>query len=70
MRKPFDFAFLDVDATNGMTFEVAKALEAKGVPYAFLSGSQPENLPEELRPVPFIPKPFQRSQIEKALLVA
>jgi hypothetical protein len=28
----------------------------------------PEDLPDELRNVPFIPKPFRRSQIEQVLL--
>jgi CheY-like chemotaxis protein len=29
-----DFAFLDVDVTNGKTFEVAQILERKNVPFA------------------------------------
>jgi DNA-binding LytR/AlgR family response regulator len=68
LNDPFDFAFLDVDVTNGKTYELAQALGKKGVPFVFVSASSPEHLPEELRVVPFIPKPYRRSQIKQALL--
>jgi CheY-like chemotaxis protein len=67
LDEPFDFVFLDVDVTNGKTFEVARTLREKGVPFVFVSGSLPDDLPDELRVVPFIPKPFRRSQIEQVL---
>ncbi len=50
-----DFAFLDVNVTDGKTFEVAQILERKRVPFAFISGSSQEQLPSDLRSVPFIP---------------
>ena len=62
-----DFAFLDVEVTNGKTFEVARILDRKSVPFAFVSASPQEELPSELRSVPFIPKPFFRAQIERVL---
>jgi DNA-binding LytR/AlgR family response regulator len=62
-----DFAFLDVDVTNGKTFELAQILGRKHVPFVFVSGSPQDQLPSGLRDVPFIPKPFFRAQIERAL---
>jgi DNA-binding response OmpR family regulator len=39
LHEALDFAFLDVDVTNGKTFEVAQILERKRVPFVFISGS-------------------------------
>jgi CheY-like chemotaxis protein len=67
LHEAVDFAFLDVEVTNGKTFEIAQTLERKGVPFAFVSGSPQEELPSDLRSAPFIPKPFYPAQIERAL---
>ena len=67
LHEALDFAFLDVDVTNGKTFEIANILERKHVPFVFVSGSPQDQLPVELRSVPFIPKPFHAAQIESAL---
>jgi len=67
LHEALDFAFLDVDVTNGKTFEIAKILERKRVPFVFISGSPQEQLPADLRSVPFIPKPFHPAQIERVL---
>jgi CheY-like chemotaxis protein len=63
-----DFAFLDIDVTNGKTYEIANLLERKHVPYAFVSGSRQTDLPFELQSAPFISKPFFPAQIKQALL--
>ena len=67
LHEALDFAFLDVDVTDGKTFEIAQILERKHVPFVFVSGSPQNQLPFELRSVPFIPKPFLAAQIESAL---
>ena len=67
LHEALDFAFWDVDVTNGKTFEIARILERKHVPFVFVSGSPQDQLPFELRSVPFIPKPFHAAQIEHAL---
>jgi DNA-binding response OmpR family regulator len=67
LHEALDFAFLDVEVTDGMTFEIAQILERKHVPFAFVSGSPQDRVPIELRSVPFIPKPFHAAQIESAL---
>lgn len=43
LSSSFDVAFLDVDVTNGKTFEIARSLPEKQVPFAFVSGSSPES---------------------------
>jgi DNA-binding LytR/AlgR family response regulator len=58
LHEAVDFAFLDVDVTNGKTFEIAQSLERKRVPFVFITGSPQEVLPAELRTAPFIPKPI------------
>ena len=67
LHEALDFAFLDVDVTNGKTFEIAEILEGQHVPFVFISGSRQDQLPFELRSAPFIPKPFYPAQIESAL---
>jgi DNA-binding LytR/AlgR family response regulator len=64
----FHFAMLDVDVTNGKTYEIAQLLMNKRIPYVFISGSEKDHLPPELQKVPFIAKPFQLSQIRDAVL--
>ncbi len=64
LHEALDFAFLDVDVTNGKTFEIA---EIQHVPFVFISGSRQDQLPFELHSTPFIPKPFYPAQIESAL---
>jgi DNA-binding LytR/AlgR family response regulator len=67
LDEPFDFAFLDIDVTNGKTYEIAQILGKKRVPFVFVSGSLPADLPPALRAAPFIPKPFREHQILLAL---
>ena len=67
LDQPLDFAFLDVDVTNGKTFEVAQLLGRRKIPFVFVSARKPKELPIELRNVPIIPKPFYRAEIERAL---
>jgi CheY-like chemotaxis protein len=69
LRESVDFAFLDVQVTNGKTFEIAHMLERKSVPFVFVSGSPQDQLPSDLHTVPFISKPFFPAQIERALQV-
>ena len=69
LHEALDFAFLDVDVTNGKTFEVAQILDGKHVPFVFISGSPQDQLPFDLRSAPFIPKPFYPAQIERALQI-
>jgi DNA-binding response OmpR family regulator len=67
MAEPLDFAFLDIEVTDGQTFEIALELRRNEVPFVFVSGARPEALPPDLRGAPFIPKPFERHLIARVL---
>lgn len=62
-----DFAFLDVDLPDGKSYELATRLHERRVPFAFVSGSRPGELPENLRHVSFIPKPYSHAAIRNSL---
>jgi DNA-binding response OmpR family regulator len=49
LHEALDFAFLDVNVTDGTTFQIAQMLERKQVPFVFVSGSPQEQLPSSLR---------------------
>jgi CheY-like chemotaxis protein len=56
-------ALLDIDVVGGKTFEVAERLLQRGTPFAFVSGSTPSDVPEPLRKVRFLRKPFSTREI-------
>jgi DNA-binding response OmpR family regulator len=62
-----DFALLDVDLTDGKSFPVAEALRARSIPFAFVSGSRPGDVPPLLDAAPFIAKPYAEAAIRNAL---
>ena len=64
----FDAAFLDIDVTDGKTFELAQLLAAHGTPFVFVSGARQEEVPPALRQVPFLPKPYDPQDIERTFL--
>jgi DNA-binding response OmpR family regulator len=70
MNEPFHLALLDIDVTNGKTYEIARALTSKKVPYAFVTGSVKDHLPADLGDAPFIGKPFKDDQIIAVVLAA
>ncbi|WP_439574030.1 response regulator [Phreatobacter sp.] len=56
-------ALLDVDVIGGKTFDLARELRQRGTPFAFVSGSLPSDLPEELSGAAFVRKPFRPRDI-------
>ena len=56
-------ALLDIDVVGGKTFGVATNLLQRGTPFAFVSGSTPSDVPEPLRQVRFLRKPFSTREI-------
>lgn len=63
----FDYALLDVDVIGGKSYGVATALAERDIPFAFVSASQPGDLPHSLRRVAFIPKPFEERAILQSI---
>jgi DNA-binding NtrC family response regulator len=63
-RPQFDFAFLDVNVTDGKTYRIADILLDHGIRFAFVSGaSRDKEMPVHLRHIPFLPKPYRARQI-------
>ena len=67
LGETFDYAFLDVDVTDGKTYDIAYLLREKHIPFVFVSGSEQSRLPTLLQAVPFIRKPASQVQIERFL---
>lgn len=65
-----DFALLDVDLPDGKSYDVASRLDQKMIPFAFVSGSAPAEMPAHLRHARFIAKPYQPSAIIDSLRAA
>jgi CheY-like chemotaxis protein len=63
----FEFAFLDIDVLDGKSFELASALRDRKIPFAFVSGSNRNELPAKFRDAHFISKPFSESAIVRLL---
>lgn len=64
-----DVALLDFMLRDGPCIPVARALAARGIPFAVYSGMPArERLPIELQGMPWLNKPADRIQIERTLL--
>jgi two-component SAPR family response regulator len=68
VQSHFDLAFLDINVTHGKTYAIAASLINKGIPFAFISGFvRRDDVPENLRHVPFLAKPYRPAQIKHIL---
>ncbi|HEX8373624.1 MAG TPA: response regulator [Geminicoccaceae bacterium] len=62
--RPPDLALLDVNLGGGETvFPLADALAALRVPFVFLTGYEPEALPERFRQRPIASKPYSAKRL-------
>jgi two-component SAPR family response regulator len=52
-----DFGFIDIELPDGLAFVVAGSLRERGVPFVFVSASDPACVPAELSDAPFLRKP-------------
>ena len=66
----FEFALLDIDVLDGKSFELASALKDRKTPFAFVSGSNRNELPSMFRDAHFVPKPYSEAAIVRLLPVA
>ena len=67
IAEAIDFALLDVDLTDGKSFDIAAALHCLGVPFAFVSGSSRDEVPPHLANATFIAKPFLPAAVVRTL---
>jgi CheY-like chemotaxis protein len=63
----FDFALLDLNLGGRSAQDVADALVAKGIPFAFGSGYGRAGLPAHLKDRPVLQKPFLSDDLERVL---
>lgn len=57
------FALLDVDLLDGKSFGLASDLAARGIPFAFVSGSSRAEVPAHLQHARFVAKPYREEAI-------
>jgi len=62
-----DAAVLDLNLNGQMSYPVADALAAHGVPFIISTGYDKDTLPDDYRACPVLQKPFQRSELSDAL---
>jgi CheY-like chemotaxis protein len=58
-----DVAVLDVNLNGQMSYPVADALAARGVPFVFSTGYDKDTLLDGYRRFPVLQKPFHRSEL-------
>lgn len=62
-----DGALLDINVGGDLTFPIADALLERGIPLAFTTGYDENNVPEKYAGVACYSKPITRSILRKAL---
>lgn len=66
-EEPLDGALLDVNLAGESSFPVAAALDARNIPYVFLTGyDDAAALPPEYRKLPKLGKPFRQEALIRA----
>jgi DNA-binding response OmpR family regulator len=65
--EPIDFALLDHSLGPTSSVPVARALKARGIPFAAVTGRQREDLPADLAAAPYLPKPVSRDALRAVL---
>lgn len=63
-------ALLDIDVVGGKTFDIASLLQKAGTPFAFVSGSAPNEIPAALRGARFLRKPFSIREVANFVMNA
>lgn len=59
----FDVAALDIGLVDGFSFAVADELKRQGIPFMFVTGYGPEQIPAVLADVPCLQKPWSASEL-------
>lgn len=63
----FDVAVLDVNLDGVRSYPLAYALNGRGVPLVLSTGYGVESLPDSLRDVPVVQKPFHLDELRHAV---
>jgi DNA-binding NtrC family response regulator len=62
-----DAAVLDINLNGQMSYPIADALGARGVPFVLSTGYDRDTLPDNYRTFPVLQKPIQRSELSDTL---
>ena len=65
--EPIDVAVLDVNLNGEMSYPIADALAARGVPFVFVTGYDKDRMLDGYRCFPVLQKPFHRSELSDTL---
>lgn len=66
----FDFAVLDVNLGNELSFPVADALHKRGIPFIFVTGYGRAGIIEQHAATPTLQKPFEAPALQGAIIQA
>jgi CheY-like chemotaxis protein len=66
----FDLAILDVNLNGVQAYPLAEMLARRGIPLVFATGYGAAGIPNELRHISLLAKPFQQRDLERALAKA
>ena len=69
-REPFDLAVLDINLNGDRVYPLADELSARGIPFIFLSGYLPTDLPERFRKWRQVAKPHDPAALIKQIRAA
>jgi CheY-like chemotaxis protein len=61
---------LDVNLGGTMGYKVAESLQQRNIPFFFATGYDRTSLPEQLRNVPLVTKPYTIAQLTRTLRAA
>jgi two-component SAPR family response regulator len=62
-----DCVLLDVNLGDGPTFELAKVMQARSIPFVFFTGYDGSVIPAEFAPVTRLEKPVQKLRLVRVL---
>lgn len=66
----FDLAVLDVNVTDGQTFDLARTLRVAETPFVFVCAHPRESFPFDLREAPYVAKPWSEKLLSDAIMAA
>ena len=64
---PCDAALLDINLGHETAYLAAEMLQARQVPFAFLTGSEGDEIESRYAKIPVLRKPFSEMEIESCL---
>ena len=67
LEDPVDLVLLDINVRDGSTFDFARELRNRKIPFVFTSGSLQPNLPEDLWEEKYIPKPCDYKHLSQII---